>query len=78
MGLGASASEKVRVAAEKERPEAVGKKEGRCVSGAKGGECDCAAVPESLPTTEALQLHRRVHHSPTFGCLCFCFVVIFL
>lgn len=54
VGLSTSASEKVRGAAEKEMPEKVEKKEGRCVSGAKGGECE---VQESLPSTEAPQLH---------------------
>lgn len=60
MGLSTSASEKVRVAAEKEMPQEVGKKKGRCVSGVKGGgESDGAVVPESLPTPEVPQLHTR-------------------
>lgn len=57
MGLGASASEKVRVAAEKEMPEEVGKREGRRVSGARGGRGDGAVLPAPVPTPEAAQPH---------------------
>lgn len=62
VGLRTSASEKVRVAAEKEMPREVGKKEGRYVAGMKGvRESDGAVVPESLPTTEAPELPTRAH-----------------
>lgn len=79
MGLSNPASEKVRVAAEKEMPKEVGKKESRGVSGAKGkGECEHAVLPESLPPRRSPTAPHHRPQSPTFGCFGFGFVVIFL
>lgn len=64
VGLSIPASEKVRVAAEKEMPEEVGKKEGRGVSGAKGkGKCEGAVAPESLPTIRSPTAPHPTHSS---------------
>lgn len=76
MGLRTSASEKVRVAAETEMPEKVGKREGGCVPGVKGGEWEGAVVQTLCPPQKP---HSSTQGTcPTFGCLGFCFVVIFL
>jgi hypothetical protein len=50
VGPGTSASEKVRVAAEKEMPEEVGKKEGRCVPGARGEGDGAVTFAHRSPT----------------------------